>query len=111
MVFGLVGGGLIALEGLVDLVRGVVYLAIGYGVRAFGPFDQALLFLVIGVVIAFFAAVGGRRDSDRAVLSGVVLIVIVLAGFLVLGFGSGVLVLLGALLALISGVAFVVVAR
>jgi hypothetical protein len=110
-VFGLVGAGLLVLDGLVDLIRGVVYLAIGRGTHAFGPFDQALLFVVVGLVVAFFSILGGLRRDDRGLVAGAVLVVIALAGWLVLGFGSGVLALLGSIFVLIAGVVFLVSAR
>jgi hypothetical protein len=110
-IFGLLGAALVALEGLLDLVRGVVYLAVGHGARSFAPFDQALLFLVLGAVIALFAGIGGLRRQDRSLTAGVVLVVIVIAGWLLLGFSSGVLVLLGSIFVLIAGVIFLVAGR
>jgi hypothetical protein len=108
---GLLGAVLIALDGLLDLARGVFYLAAGHGLHAYQPFDQALIFLVVGLIVALFAALGGLGRNGREVVAGVVLIVIALAGWLALGFGSGVLAILGGLLVLIGGVVFLVSGR
>lgn len=107
-VCGFLGAALLILDGLLDLVRGVIYLAIGRGLRAFGPFDQALVFIVIGGVVAVFTALGGVRRQSRAVAAGAVLVVVALAGWLVLGFGTGVLALLGSIFILIAGIVFLV---
>jgi hypothetical protein len=109
--FGLVGALLLVLDGLIDLVRGVVYLATERGLRAFGPFDQALIFIVVGGVVAFFSVLGGFRRDDRGLVAGAVLVVVALAGWLVLGFGSGVLALLASIFILIAGVVLLVSSR
>lgn len=111
VVFGLLGAVLLVLEGLIDLVRGVVYLAIGRALQAFGPFDQAVILVVVGLVVGLFAALGGRRTEGQGLVSGVVLIVLAVVGWLGLGFGSGVLALLGTVFVLVSGVVFLVVGR
>ncbi|MGP8077514.1 MAG: hypothetical protein ACLQD8_01555 [Thermoplasmata archaeon] len=109
--FGVLGAVLLVLEGLLDLLRGVYYLALGRGLRAFGPFDQSIVLIVVGAVVAIFAILGGARREERSLVSGAVLVVVALAGWLVLGFGSGVLSLLGSILVLIAGVVFLVSAR
>ena len=110
-MLGLLGAALLALDALIDLVRGVVYLAVGRGFRAFGPFDEALVFLVVAAVVAFFSTLGGMRREDRSLLAGAVLVVVAIAGWLALGFAAGVLPLLAALLILIAGVVFLVAGR
>jgi len=104
--FGLIGAVLLVVDALLDLVRGVVYLAIGRGARAFAPFDQALVFIVIAAVVAGFSLLGGMRRQERALVAGAVLVVVALVGWLLLGFGSGVLALLGSVLILLGGVVF-----
>jgi len=110
-LLGLIGAALLALDGLFDLVRGVIYLAIGRGFHAFGPFDQAIIFFVVGLVAAGFAFLGGFRGPGRPVTAGVVLIVIAVVGWLALGFASGILALLGGLLILLGGVVFLLSGR
>jgi hypothetical protein len=111
MVLGVAGALLLVLEGLVDLVSGVVFLALGHGFRALGAVEQSFLFLVAGLLIGFFAIVGRTRGEERSLVSGVVLIVLVVAGWLVLGFASGVLALLGSVLVLVGGILYVVASR
>jgi hypothetical protein len=110
-VFGFVGAAFLVVEALLDLVRGVVYLAVGHGLRSFGPFDQAVVFLVLAVVVVLFSILGAARGRDRAVMSGAVLIVLALVGWLFVGFGSGVLALLAGIFILIAGVVFLVASR
>jgi len=110
-VFGILGAVLLFVEAILDLVRGVVYLAFGHGVRAFGPFDQAIVLLVIGAIVAVFSMLGGSRREDRGVLAGAVLVVLALVGWLLLGFGTGVLALLASILVLIAGIVFLVSSR
>jgi hypothetical protein len=109
-LLGILGAVLIALDGLIDLARGFYYLAIR-GPHVYLPFDQALVFFVLGLLIGLFSILGGLRREGRATVAGAVLIVLVLVGWLALGLSSGVLALLGALLALVGGVVFLVSGR
>ncbi len=111
VIFGLLGAVLIALEGLLALARGVFTVAVGHAGHAYYPFDQALILLVAALIIGAFSLLGGVPREGRATVAGVVLIVVVIVGWLELGFGSGVLALLGALLTLVGGVVFVVGGR
>lgn len=108
---GLIGAVLFFFEAFLDLVRGVVYLALGHGMHSFGPFDEALLLIVVGILVAVFAVMGGVRPGDRSLLSGAVLVVVALVGWLALGFGTGVLALLGSVFVLLAGVVFLVASR
>ena len=110
-VFGFVGAALLVIQALFDLVRGVVYLAFGHGIRALGPFDQAVIFLVLAAVVVLFSILGAVRSKDRAIVSGVVLIVLAIVGWIFVGFGSGVLALLAGIFILISGIVFLVSSR
>jgi len=110
-LLGLLGAVLIALDGLLDLARGVFYLAVGRGGHAFVPFDQALIYFVVGLLVALFSVLGGLRRDGRAVVAGAVLVVIAVVGWLALGLGAGVLAILGALLVLVAGVVFLVSGR
>ena len=105
---GLVGAVLIALDGFLDLARGIFYVLVSKGGHAFLPFDQALIDLVLAMIVAVFSAIGGLRGENRSLLGGVVLVVVVLFGWLALGLGVGVLSILGALLALVAGVVLLV---
>lgn len=104
--FGLLGAVLIAFDGLLDLARSFLDLAVGRGGRAVLPFDQGLIFLVVSVIVVLFSVLGGWRREARAVVAGVVLVVIVVVGWLTLGLGSGLLSILGTVLVLVGGVVF-----
>jgi len=110
-VFGILGAVLIGLEGLLDLARGVYYLSVGHLGRAYVPFDQAIIFLVVALIVALFSVLGGVPREGRGVVAGAVLVVIAIVGWLPLGIASGVLAILGALLVLVSGVVFLVSER
>lgn len=111
LIFGIIGALLIVVDGLLKVVGGAYYLALGRGPRALGVWESAVLFLVVGFLMGFFALVGRAGSGDRAVTSGAVLVVLVVAGWLVLGLTSGVLALLGSLLVLVSGVLYLLAGR
>jgi len=111
MVLGLLGAGLILLDGILEAVGGVIFLAIGRGMRALGFWEQSVLFLVVGCLLGFFALLGRSRGSDRSLTSGAVLVVVVIAGWLVLGLSSGILALVGSVFALVAGVLFLLSGR
>jgi len=106
MVFGWLGALLLILEGLLEIVTGVVLFAIGHGLRAAGSWEHAIVVIVVGVIVGFFAAYGRSRSSDRSVAAGVVLLVIALLGWLAFGLTGGLLGLLGTLFVVISGILF-----
>lgn len=110
-LLGIVGAVLIALEALLDLVRGVVYLAVGHGAFGLGAFSEALILLVFTLLVIVFSVLGSQRQEGHAVVAGVVLVVLVVVGWLGLGVGSGLFALLGLLLVLIAGVVFLVAGR
>lgn len=107
-VFGLLGAVLIALDGLLDIARGVFYVVVGRGEHAYSPFGQAIVFLVVGLIIGLFSIMGAVPREGRATVAGAVLLVLAVVGWLVLGFGSGILAILGTVLVLVSAVVFLV---
>ncbi len=111
MIFGLVGAAFLVIEGLIDLSSGVIFLAFGHGLRAVGALDQAIVFIVVAFVVGFFAILGRERGQDRGLAVGLILIVLAVVGWLVLGFGSGVLAILASVFVLVGGILFVVAGR
>jgi len=109
--FGLLGAALLFVQGIVDLLLGVISLAVKHPGPAFGVFDQGVILVVVGIIVAFFAAVGRLRGEGRSVVAGVVLIVLALVGWIALGFGSGILALLGSVLIVVSGVVYLLAGR
>lgn len=110
-LFGLLSALLLIVAGSLDLIGGFIFLATGSGVHALRAWAGWVLFVVLGIVIGLFAAIGRGPGNDRAMAAGVVLIVISIVGWLGLGLGNGVLALLGALFALIAGILFLVSIR
>ena len=108
---GLLGGVLIGLEGLLSLARSALDLTRGWTSPAYFLFDQGIVFLVLGLVVAVFSFLGGMRPDGRAMVAGIVLLVVVILGWLALGLGTALLSLLGAVLALVGGVVFLASAR
>ncbi|MGD0249878.1 MAG: hypothetical protein ABSB97_03170 [Thermoplasmata archaeon] len=111
MILGLLGAALIVLDGVLDAVGGAIFLVVGHGLLARGFWERSVLFLVVGCLMGFFALLGRSRGSDRSLTSGAVLVVLVVAGWLVLGLSSGVLALLGSVLVLVAGVLFLLSGR
>ena len=111
MIFGLLGGLLIVLDGLLRGISGAVLLAIGRSGAALGAWEHGILLIIGGLLLAFFAFYGRRGNRDRSLAAGVILIVLPILGWFVLGFGSGILSLVGAVLALIAGLLYLVSGR
>ncbi|MGI0129299.1 MAG: hypothetical protein ACREDE_08990 [Thermoplasmata archaeon] len=111
LIFGLLGAALLIAAGAVRLLAGIALLATGYHFYGRGAFDDALIFLVVGVVIGFFALLGRRRGADRSLAIGVLLVVLSIVGWLALGFASSVFAILAAVFTLISGTLFLIAGR
>ncbi len=112
MVFGVISAVLLVLDGIVSIVRGFLFLALGYGFRLVrAELGQSILFIVLGLVVGFLALYGRSRGEDRSLVSGVALLVLAVVGWLVLGLGAGLLGILAALFALLAGVFFLVAGR
>jgi|SRR5271170_1441671 len=110
-VFGILGAVLIVLEGILDFLRSAIFLAVGHPFLAWDEFTASLLFVVLGIVLGLFVALGRARDRDRALASGVVLVVLAILGIFVLGQANGLLGLLGTIFILIAGLLYIFDAR
>jgi hypothetical protein len=110
-LFGILGAILIVLEGLLDFIRSALFLAIGHPLIAWDEFTASILFVVLGIVFAVLAMLGRSRGNDRALASGVVMVVLALLGLVVLGFANGLVGLLGTIFVLIGGIFYIVEAR
>ncbi len=106
--FGLVGAVLIVLDGVLGMLGGVLYWATG---RPFAAIDHGFVLIVVGVLLAFFAGLGRVGRDEYALAAGAVLVVFAIVGYLLLGFGNGVLALVGSVLVLVGGVIFLVASR
>lgn len=110
-LFGALGAILLVLDGAIDFVGGFVFLAFGLGSHALGAWERSILFVVVGLIVGFFAFFGMSGKRDRAFGSGVILIVLAIVGWLGLGFGGGILELLASVFTLISGLLYLLSSR
>ncbi|MCI4331406.1 MAG: hypothetical protein L3K19_06125 [Thermoplasmata archaeon] len=106
--FGVMGGLLIALAGLLGLLVGAFDLATGRAAGALDAGSTAIVLFVIGGLALFFAYLGHGPWQDRSTVSGVLLIVVALLGWAVLGFADNVLALVGTLFVFLAGLLFLV---
>lgn len=104
--FGLLGGALIALGGLVSLLVGTADLILGRPAGALGAVTDAVILFVVGGLALFFAWLARHEWSSRPLASGVMLVVLAFVGWALVGFGESLLVLIGALFVLLAGVLF-----
>ncbi len=111
LIFGVVAAVLLVVDALLRFLVGIVFLATGRELAALGSADEAVIFLVLGLVIGFFAVLGRSRGADRSLAVGIILIVLAIVGWLALGFGSSLLAILAAVFTLIAGILFLVAGR
>jgi len=106
--FGFLGGALVLLGSLASLLTGVVDLVIGRTYAAIGSVDLALVLGVLGALALLFTWLARRDWKERPVASGVMLVVLAALGWAFLGLGENVISLLGALFVLVGGVLLLV---
>ena len=105
--FGLLGGALIILGGLVSLILGLADFVTGHLIGAVNADSQAIVLFVVGGLAAFFAWLGHREWSTHPLSAGVLLVALALIGWLAVGVGANVIGLVGALLVFLAGILFV----
>jgi hypothetical protein len=106
--FGLLGGGLILVGALLSFVVGAVDLVARYPYGAIGMLTGAVILLVIGGLALFFAYLGHGAWSSRPLASGILLVLLAAIGWLVLGLGTNVVALVGALFVFLAGVLYLI---
>jgi hypothetical protein len=111
LIFGVIAAVLLIVDAVLRFLVGIVFLATDRRFAALGSVDSAVIFLVLGLVIGFFAILGRSRAADRSIAVGAVLVVIALVGWLALDFASSVLAILAAVFTLIAGILFLVAGR
>jgi hypothetical protein len=108
-LFGIVGGGLLWLGGIVAAAFGVADAILG---RGFGMelalLSEAVLLFVVGGLVLVFSHLGTHEWRDRSLASGILLVVLAVVGWGILGLGGNVLALVGALFAFLAGVIFLI---
>ena len=111
VIFGLIAAALLVLDAILRFAIGILFLATGRGFLGLGSFAGSILFVVVGLLVGFFAVVGQSRQADRSLGVGVVLVVIAVLGWLVLGFSGSLLAILAGVFTLISGILFLAAGR
>ncbi|MGA8663768.1 MAG: hypothetical protein WB809_01680 [Thermoplasmata archaeon] len=107
-VFGLVGGLLILVGGLVALLFGTVDLAFGRWAGAVGAMSGAIVLFVVGALVLLFSHLGEHDWKDRALTTGVLLVVLAVTGWAVLGLGTNVVALVGGFFAFLGGILYLI---
>jgi hypothetical protein len=118
LILGMIGGGVLALAAIVDLLGDIVVLAVGAGLRLFA---NALAVLVLTGIFSFlvflFSGLGGipqvwvtRVSGAILVVLGVLLLVVIVGTVGAITF-FGILPLVGAILAIVAGGVFLLAPR
>lgn len=101
---GLLGGLLFVVGAIVAIVTGTVDLVVGRAMSAIGSGSQAVLLFVLGGLALFFAWVGQHGWKSRSFTSGLLLVLVAVIGWVVVGLGSNIIALVGAILVFLAGV-------
>jgi hypothetical protein len=104
--FGLVGGGLLVLGGILSLAFGMADLILGHPRGMIGAVSSAVVLFVLGGLTLMFAWLGRHEWRARAWVAGVLLVVIGLLGWATVGSLGDVATLVGALFAVLAGVLY-----
>jgi hypothetical protein len=107
-LFGLLGGLLILVGGVVALAFGFADLVLGRLLGGAGALAEAIVLFVVGALVLLFAHLGEHAWKERPLASGVMLVVLAVIGWAVLGMGSSVLALVGGIFALLAGVLYLI---
>jgi len=107
-IFGVLGGALILLAGVLELLGSVSGALLGHAsARSLvGGIDGALVDVAVAAVIVLFAVLGSRRSTDVRTASGAILVVVPVVVWFLLG--TSALLLVGGLCALVAGLLLLV---
>jgi hypothetical protein len=107
-LFGLIGGALIIVGGVIAAAFGVADLLLGHAIGAMGAFGEAVVLAVVGALVLLFAYLGEQDWKDKPVVSGVLLVLLALISWAVLGLGVNVLALVGGIFVLLAGALYLI---
>jgi hypothetical protein len=107
-LFGLIGGLLIALGGLVALALGFTDLVLGRLFGGAGALGEAVVLFVVGGLVLLFAHLGEHAWKERPIATGAMLVVLAVIGWAVLGLDGNVVALVGGIFALLAGVLYLI---
>ena len=106
-VFGLVAGLLIVIESLLTLFSSAGSLLAGRSAGTAASLTLAFILFVVGILILVLVRRGRHFWTPRrTVVSGVLLVVLALVVFLLVGLGGSLILLVGAVLALLAGILY-----
>jgi hypothetical protein len=111
VIFGLIAAVLLVVGSILRFFLGVVFLATGHAFLGLGSVASSVIFLVVGLLIGFFAILGRARQTDQSIAVGIVLVILAIVGWLFLGFSSSLLAVIAGVFALIAGILFLVAGR
>jgi hypothetical protein len=106
--FGLLGGLLILVGALWNLVLGTVAVVTRHPYIAVGAYTGTVVLFVVGGLALFFAYLGHGAWRDRSLASGILLVLLAGIGWLVLGLGANVFALIGGLFVFLAGVLYLI---
>ncbi|HYK93031.1 MAG TPA: hypothetical protein VEY07_03190 [Thermoplasmata archaeon] len=104
--FGLLGGLLLLIGGILAMVMGAVDLAVSRPIGTIDAWSEAVILFVVGGLALFFSYLGAHAWKERALASGILLLLVALIGWAVLGIGSNLVALVGAIFVFLSGVLY-----
>jgi hypothetical protein len=107
-LFGLIGGALVIVGGVVAATFGLADFLLGHVTGAMGALGEAIVLVIVGGLILLFAYLGEHEWKERPVASGVLLVILALVGWAVLGLGVNVLALVGGIFALLAGALYLI---
>ncbi|MFZ0830320.1 MAG: hypothetical protein WCB18_02435 [Thermoplasmata archaeon] len=107
-LFGLIGGGLIIIGGVVAGVVSLAEMILGHAIAAMGALGEATVLAVVGALVLLFAYLGEHEWKERPVASGVLLVILALIGWAALGLGVNVMALVGGIFALLAGALYLI---
>jgi hypothetical protein len=107
-LFGLIGGALIIVGGVISAAFGRADLFLGHAFGAMGALGEAVVLAVVGALVLLFAYLGEHEWRDKPVVSGVLLVLLALIGWAVLGLGVNALALIGGIFALLAGALYLI---
>jgi hypothetical protein len=107
-LFGLVGGVLIMVGGVVAAAFGFGDLVLGRMFGAAGALSAAVILFVLGALVVLFAHLGEHGWKDRPLSTGVLLVLLAVISWATLGLGANLLALIGGVFALLAGVLYLI---
>jgi len=107
-LFGLLGGVLILVGGVVAGAFGIADLVLSRMVGAAGALSATVVLFVLGALVALFAHLGEHGWKDRPLSTGVLLVVLAVVSWAALGLGANLVAMIGGIFALLAGILYLI---